>query len=676
MRPLGPGRLLAAVGVAAALLYLSGLVTGLPRVALKPVPVLALAAWVALRCRQPLGRLTAAGLLLSAVGDVLLDAGRFLPGLFAFLTAHVAYVAAFLSVERRPALGRALPFVAWGAGAFALLRPGLGSMALPVAVYVAVIMIMLWRAAARVGSPRTPALAALVGLAGALAFGVSDTLIAFDRFDAPIAGVRLPIMLLYWLGQWGIAASAVLGCDRPREGRSTGSVRESRSVRKLIAALLLACAVGTSAESQVADRFAIPATDDGLPGAGPIRRYDWFQNLWRERRSEWAQRVEYDRRAVVFLGDSITQGWGGGLGAAFPGVKVANRGISGDTTRGILLRLQEDVLALDPAAVVLLAGTNDLEEGATPEVIAGNLELILADLERHDARLPIVLCQVFPSSSTQKRPADKIKALNALYLAAAKKHPQVTLPRDLAALRRTRRRRDGRRVPRPAAPERDRLREVGGGAAPRLRDAGLLRDRRGRVRARGGIREPLQRPRPHRLGLSADLREGQGERRALAGLGSGRRRLADRHRSGRLRRPDRDAGRPLRRHRRTAGGQGPARVPEDPAALDDARVPARFRAEARVPRDAERRQRRLRARAAAAVPRLPPGRPLQGPEELQAAGLERARDHGQGRRGAGHLQRRSARGRARASPASGPVGVEGDRGQMEYRRIRIKVLAQ
>ena len=62
-------------------------------------------------------------------------------------------------------------------------------------------------------------------------------------------------------------------------------------------------------------------------------------------------------------------------------MKVANRGISGDTTRGILLRLQEDVLALDPAAVVLLAGTNDLEEGATPEVIAGNLELILAGLE-------------------------------------------------------------------------------------------------------------------------------------------------------------------------------------------------------------------------------------------------------------------------------------------------------
>ena len=161
----------------------------------------------------------------------------------------------------------------------------------------------------------------------------------------------------------------------------------------------VAPAAQAAASTQAEDRFSIPATDDGLPGAGPIRRYDWFQKLWRERRSAWAARVEQDQGAVVFLGDSITQGWGEGLGAAFPGVKVANRGISGDTTRGVLFRLQEDVLALNPAAVVLLIGTNDLEEGATPEIIAGNLKLILADLKQHNPKMPIVLCQVFPSSA-------------------------------------------------------------------------------------------------------------------------------------------------------------------------------------------------------------------------------------------------------------------------------------
>jgi len=200
----------------------------------------------------------------------------------------------------------------------------------------------------------------------------------------------------------------------------------TRSLCRVLAGatLLLALAVSAPAAPQavapVQDPLAIPATDDGLPGAGPIRRYDWFQKLWRERRAQWATEREQDRGAVVFLGDSITQGWGGGLGAAFPGVKVANRGISGDTTRGVLIRLQQDVLALDPAAVVLLIGTNDLEEGAMPDVVASNFKLILAALERHDPKLRVVLCLVFPSSATKKRPADQIKALNALYLAAVK----------------------------------------------------------------------------------------------------------------------------------------------------------------------------------------------------------------------------------------------------------------
>jgi lysophospholipase L1-like esterase len=205
------------------------------------------------------------------------------------------------------------------------------------------------------------------------------------------------------------------------------SSRSGRLAVVAVAVLSLAPGVFPShAGAQAPDRFAIPATDDGLPGAGPIRRYEWFQRLWRERRSGWAESLEQDRGAVAFLGDSITQGWGGALAAAFPGVKVANRGISGDTTRGVLIRLQEDVLALAPAAVVLLIGTNDLEEGASPEVAVANLKLILAALKRHDARMPVVLCQVFPSSAVKKRPADRIREMNALYLAAVGNDPQVT----------------------------------------------------------------------------------------------------------------------------------------------------------------------------------------------------------------------------------------------------------
>ncbi|HMJ90744.1 MAG TPA: GDSL-type esterase/lipase family protein [Candidatus Acidoferrum sp.] len=197
----------------------------------------------------------------------------------------------------------------------------------------------------------------------------------------------------------------------------------------LLVCIVAACSFATSAAETSAatdSRFAIPATDDGLPGAGPIRRADWFQKLWSQRRSAWAQRVEKDQNAVVFLGDSITQGWGDNAGGNFPGMKIANRGISGDTTRGVLIRLREDVLSLNPAAVVLLIGTNDLEEQADPETIAGNLKLILAELKKHNAKMPVVLCQVFPSSASKKRSADSIKKLNQLYFAAVKGDAQVT----------------------------------------------------------------------------------------------------------------------------------------------------------------------------------------------------------------------------------------------------------
>ncbi|NBQ56942.1 MAG: DUF1080 domain-containing protein [Opitutaceae bacterium] len=186
----------------------------------------------------------------------------------------------------------------------------------------------------------------------------------------------------------------------------------------------------TASNSPVAapvSRFALPASDNGLLGSGPIRRYPWFQKLWTERRTTWAGQVERDQQAVVFLGDSITQGWGTALATSFPDLKVVNRGISGDTTRGVLIRLQEDVLTLHPTAVVLLIGTNDLEENATPWTVASNLRLILDTLHGHNPSLPVIVCSVMPSSPTKKRPAFLIRRINQLILEATSDQPQVTV---------------------------------------------------------------------------------------------------------------------------------------------------------------------------------------------------------------------------------------------------------
>lgn len=208
-----------------------------------------------------------------------------------------------------------------------------------------------------------------------------------------------------------------------------------RALRLLILGALVGASLPTLPAQTAANaaRFEVPATDDGLPGEGPVRRYDWFRKLWRERRSQWATEVQRDQGAVVFLGDSITQGWNDRpanqdrLAKLLPGMKVANRGISGDTTRGLLLRLDEDVIALKPSAVVLLIGTNDLEEQAHPFTIASNLRQLLLRLRAHNPKLPVVINQVMPSSDTKKRPAYKIKRLNVLIREAVKDQPQVTL---------------------------------------------------------------------------------------------------------------------------------------------------------------------------------------------------------------------------------------------------------
>src|SRR6476620_4284261 len=124
----------------------------------------------------------------------------------------------------------------------------------------------------------------------------------------------------------------------------------------------------TVAEKTV--RQSVAATDNGTPGIGPIRKEDWFQKTWRERRAKFAEQKSQQKHALVFLGDSITQGWGDDFRGKFPHLKVANRGISGDTSRGLLARLDDDVLALDPSCIVLLIGTNDVELKVPPEGIA------------------------------------------------------------------------------------------------------------------------------------------------------------------------------------------------------------------------------------------------------------------------------------------------------------------
>jgi uncharacterized membrane protein YhhN len=196
-------RRLAVLGGAAVFAFALGLALDVPplRLATKALPALCLAAWI-LPARARGARWIASGLAFSAVGDLALELGDrppfFLAGMLAFALAHAAYVAGFVAVSRVPRVSWLLPFAFWGAGLLALVRPGLGPMTAPVAVYALLLVAMMWRAAAT-----GRAEAAL----GAILFGCSDSLIALNRFHAPVPAAAWLIMALYWLGQWGIARS-------------------------------------------------------------------------------------------------------------------------------------------------------------------------------------------------------------------------------------------------------------------------------------------------------------------------------------------------------------------------------------------------------------------------------------------------------------------------------------
>jgi uncharacterized membrane protein YhhN len=204
-------RLLFIVGSIAATLVLIGVAADLIwfRLVAKPFIILAMIGWI-WPFKSRYQQWVIVGLLFSILGGLLLEwPGLFLAGLIAFLLGHLAYIGAYLKTSRELAIGRAIPFFLYGLGIFALLWPGLGNMALPVGIYILAICAMMWRAAACLGSERKPTRGEWAALIGAILFALSDSLIGIFAFLNPLAWLTYPILILYWLGQWGIAYSAI-----------------------------------------------------------------------------------------------------------------------------------------------------------------------------------------------------------------------------------------------------------------------------------------------------------------------------------------------------------------------------------------------------------------------------------------------------------------------------------
>lgn len=152
------------------------------------------------------------------------------------------------------------------------------------------------------------------------------------------------------------------------------------------------------------------------------------QNDWAQfgRYAEANKSVKTPTR-VVFMGNSITDGWWNTDSLFFENNRYVGRGISGQTTAQMLVRFRADVIDLQPKAVVILAGTNDIAQNngyIAPENILGNI-ISMAELAKAN-NIDVILCSILPAYEYGWRkglePADKIIALNKMIKDYADRH--------------------------------------------------------------------------------------------------------------------------------------------------------------------------------------------------------------------------------------------------------------
>jgi lysophospholipase L1-like esterase len=180
------------------------------------------------------------------------------------------------------------------------------------------------------------------------------------------------------------------------------------TVRRLLAAgtlLALCLAAPTFAEDTKSDK--------DNPAAKP-------ENRDVPRHKQFLEKVAKGEGDVIFLGDSITQGWEGAGKEAwaktFAPMKAVNLGIGGDKTGHVLWRITEgkEIAPLKPKLAVIMIGTNNTGRD-TAEQIAGGIKAIVAELRKQKPEMKILLLGVFPRSgpgadrAAQLTPADKLQ---------------------------------------------------------------------------------------------------------------------------------------------------------------------------------------------------------------------------------------------------------------------------
>ncbi len=181
----------------------------------------------------------------------------------------------------------------------------------------------------------------------------------------------------------------------------------SRRFLSVLTCLGAGLLVGTTASAQLVTDFNPPRTNCCLAGTARSladQLQDWNQLGRYHAADQQLMKAPVDPKRVVFLGDSITDIWR--LEDSFPGKPYVNRGISGQTTPQMLVRMYPDVIDLKPAALIILAGTNDVAQNTGPETIEMIEENLMAMTELAQAHgIKVILCALTPISDHPKPPA-------------------------------------------------------------------------------------------------------------------------------------------------------------------------------------------------------------------------------------------------------------------------------
>lgn len=208
-----------------------------------------------------------------------------------------------------------------------------------------------------------------------------------------------------------------------------------------VALLTLPLAAQTTPATQLAPATQVTPPAQPTP-ASPSDHTQEIEKL-KAKLADWAQLDRYraenadlppaaaGEQRVVFYGDSITDNWGHGEDF-FPDKPYFNRGISGQTTPQMLVRFQQDVVHLQPAAVLILAGTNDIAGNTgpeTPQMIEDNFASMAAIAKYYQIR--VIFASILPAIAypwkSGVQPADKIRAINAWLKAFCQRDGDVYL---------------------------------------------------------------------------------------------------------------------------------------------------------------------------------------------------------------------------------------------------------